>query len=130
MKIAVTSSSNPSVSELLMLLSVSFFLGDMTRLILAVDGLCSDCLEVRRINEDPRRKGVALGAVGLGGSKVSTIDVLTMGVGIEDVFDIGRMTTSFPSKVSAESREFSSVSGLTASVLTTTGKRTVSKSLM
>lgn len=82
------------------------------------------------MNDDPRRRGFALGVVGLGGRSVSTVDVRTIGAGIVDIRDIGRMMTSSPSNVRAESRELSSVSGLTASVLTITGKRTASKSLI
>jgi hypothetical protein len=82
------------------------------------------------MNAEPRRRGFALGVVGLGGSIVSTVEVRTIGVVIVDTRDMGRMITSSPSKVRAESRLFNSVSGLTASVLTTTGKRTASNSLM
>jgi hypothetical protein len=102
----------------------------MTRFSLADDGLNSEGFDVNKMKAEPRRRGFALGVVGLGGSMVSTVEVRTMGVGIVETREIGRMITSSPSNVSAESRELSSVSGLTASVLTTTGKRTASKSLM
>lgn len=82
------------------------------------------------MKDDPRRRGLALGSVGLGGSIVSTVEVLTMGAGVVVEREIGRIMTSSPSKVRAESREFSSVSGVTASVLTMTGKSTVSRSRM
>jgi hypothetical protein len=82
------------------------------------------------MKDDPRRSGLALGAVGLGGSIVSTLDVRTMGVGVVVAREIGRMMTSSPSNVNAESREFNSVSGLTASALTITGKRTANRSRM
>jgi len=101
----------------------------MTRFSLAEDGLNSDGREVKRMNDDPRRSGFARGAVGLGGRRVSTVEVRTIGAGIVETREIGRMITSSPSKVKAESREFNSVSALTASVLTMTGNRTASKSL-
>jgi len=82
------------------------------------------------MNDDPLRSGLALGAVGLGGSSVSTLDVRTMGAGVVVAREMGRMMTSSPSNVRAESREFSSVSGVTASVLTTTGKRTARRRRM
>jgi len=53
-----------------------------------------------------------------------------MGAGVVETREIGRMITSSPSNVRAESREFSSVSELTESVLTITGNRTASKSLI
>lgn len=94
---------------------------------LADEGLNSDGRDVSKMNEDPRRRGLALGAVGLGGSSVSTLDVRTMGAGVVVAREIGRMMTSSPSNVRAESREFNSVSGLTPSVLTMAGKRTVKR---
>tara|TARA_R110002060_G_scaffold3694_2_gene5705 strand:+ start:168 stop:497 length:330 start_codon:yes stop_codon:yes gene_type:complete len=109
---------------------VSFFFGDITTFSLAEEGLNSDGRDVNKINDEPRRRGFALGAVGLGGNIVSTLDVLTIGVGVVETREIGRMITSSPSNVNAESREFSSVSGLTASVLTTTGNKTASKYLI
>jgi hypothetical protein len=126
----MTSSSRPSTRELLIFCAAIFFLGDMTRFSLADEGLNSDGRDVNKMNEDPRLRGIALGVVGLGGSIVSTVEVRTMGVGMVDTREIGRMMTSSPSNVKAESREFNSVSALTASVLTITGKRTASKSLM
>lgn len=99
----------------------------MTRLSLAVDGLNSEGRAVNRINEEPRRSGLARGVVGLGGSIVSTLDVRTIGVGVVDIRERGRMKTSSPSKVKAESRELSSVSGLTASVLTMTGNKAANR---
>jgi hypothetical protein len=105
-------------------------LGDITRLSLADDGLNSEGFDVNKTKEEPRRSGLALGVVGLGGSIVSTLDVRTIGVEIEETREMGLIITSSPSNVSAESREFSSVSGLTASVLTTTGKSTASRSLI
>lgn len=82
------------------------------------------------MNDEPRRKGFALGAVGLGGSIVSTVEVLTTGAGVVDTREMGLIITSSPSNVKVESREFNSVSGLTASVLTTTGNRTASRNLI
>jgi hypothetical protein len=102
----------------------------MTRFNLADDGLNSEGREVNRMNDDPRLRGLALGVVGLGGSRVSTVDVRTIGVGIVETRDKLLMITSSPSNVSAESREFSSTSGLTESVLTTTGNRTARRSLI
>lgn len=120
----------PSTSELLIFFVSTFFVGDITRFSLAEDGLNSDGREVSKMKDDPRRRGLALGSVGLGGSIVSTVEVLTMGAGVVVEREIGRIMTSSPSKVRAESREFSSVSGVTASVLTMTGKSTVSRSRM
>jgi hypothetical protein len=105
-------------------------LGDITRFNLADDGLNSEGREVNRINDDPRLNGLALGVVGLGGSSVSTVDVRTIGACIVETRDKLRMITSSPSNVSAESREFSSTSGLTESVLTTMGNRTARRNLM
>jgi hypothetical protein len=102
----------------------------MTRFNLADDGLNSEGFDVNRMKAEPRRRGKALGALGLGVSIVSTVEVRTMGLGVVDTRETGRMITSSPSNVKAESREFNSVSGLTASVLTTIGKRTASNSLM
>lgn len=105
-------------------------MGDITRLSLAVDGLNSEGREVNKMKEEPRRSGFARGVVGLGGSIVSTLEVRTIGVGVVEIRDRGRIRTSSPSKVKAESRELSSVSGLTASELTTTGKRAARRSRM
>jgi hypothetical protein len=102
----------------------------MTRFNRADDGLNSDGRDVNKMNDDPLRSGLALGVVGLGGRSVSTVEVRTTGAGIVDMREMGRIMTSSPSKVKAESRELSSVSGLTASVLTTTGNNTASKSLI
>lgn len=100
------------------------------RFSLAAEGLNSDGRDVSKMNEEPLRSGFERGAVGLGGSIVSTVEVRTIGAGVVDTREMGRIRTSSPSKVNAESREFSSVSGLTASVLTTTGNNTASKHLM
>lgn len=81
----------------------------MTRFNLADEGLNSDGLEVNKINDEPRRRGLALGAVGLGGSRVSTLDVRTIGAGVVVAREMGLMMTSSPSNVNAESREFNSV---------------------
>jgi len=97
---------------------------------LADDGLNSDGRDVNRMKADPRLRGLALGVVGLGGRSVSTVEVRTIGVGIVETRDRFRMITSSPSKVRAESRELSSTSGLTESVLTTTGNNTARSSLI
>ncbi|EHK99058.1 hypothetical protein M7I_5057 [Glarea lozoyensis 74030] len=55
------------------------------------------------MKEDPLRRGLALGVVGLGGSIVSTVDVRTTGAGVVVARDIGRIITSSPSNVKAES---------------------------
>lgn len=78
---------------------------------------------MRRTKEDARRSCVPL--PGWDGdceptSVDATTEVLTMGAGLEDPAN-GRMITSPPSNVSAESLELSSVSGLTGSVLTMMG---------
>ena len=120
MKTLITSSIIPSNTELLMLWVATFFLGDMTcvsRAGLGSEGFC----EVRRTNDDAFRRGVPRRFLTCDGKAASAIlEVLTMGAGAE-VPAIGRIMTSPPSNVSAESRELSSVSGLTASVLTITG---------
>lgn len=54
----------------------------------------------------------------------STVAVLTTGVLFIEFADRGLMITSPPLKVNAESRECSSISGLTGLALTTIGKRT------
>lgn len=59
---------------------------------------------------------------------VSTVDARTTGVVTEPMLEVDRMITSSPSKFRAESLEFSSVSGLTGSVLTMAGKRTLRRS--
>ena len=75
------------------------------------------------MKEDAFRKGVPLGGTAPGVVGVSvdwTFDVRTIGDGLVDP-GTGRMITSPPSKVRAESLELSSVSGVTASVLTMMG---------
>jgi hypothetical protein len=86
--------------------------------------------DVTRIKEDGLRNGVPLfkdDADG-GGSEAGTFDVLTIGIAPEDDPGTGRMITSPPSNVRAESLELSSVSALTGSALTITGYRAHSTS--
>lgn len=83
----------------------------------AAEGAYGVGSDVTRMKLDPLRSLSDLGNVGLGGP--STVTVLTMGGARFD--DKGRITTSPPSNVSAESFEFSSVSALTWSELQTTG---------
>lgn len=130
MKTFITSSRRPSTRELEIFWVASFFLGDITRFSRAEEGENSDGREVSRMKDDPRRSGLALGAVGLGGNSVSTLDVRTIGAGVVVAREMGRIMTSSPSNVRAESLELSSVSGVTASVLTMTGKRTARRRRM
>src|SRR3982074_1255057 len=99
MNTLTTSSSKPSTRELLIFCAATFFFGDMTRFSLADDGLNSEGFDVNKMKAEPRRRGFALGVVGLGGSMVSTVEVRTMGVGIVETREIGRMITSSPSNV-------------------------------
>jgi hypothetical protein len=77
-----------------------------------------------RMNEDGLRRGVPRPKPGDGkrGSVEAMLLVLTIGAGAEEP-GTGRMITSPPSKVSAESLELSSVSGMTGSLLTIIGYR-------
>lgn len=56
------------------------------------------------------------------------VEVLTIGTVFIELDDRGRMITSPPLKVKAESRECNSISGLTGFALTTIGKRTKNSS--
>lgn len=58
----------------------------------------------------------------------STVAVLTTGTPFIEFADKGLMITSLPLKVNAESRECSSISGLTVLALTTMGKSTKNSS--
>src|ERR1700709_806089 len=102
MKTLITSSSKPSTSALLTFCAAIFFFGDMTRFNRADEGLNSEGREVSRMNDEPLRNGLALGAVAVGARWVSTTEVRTMGVGIVETREIGRMMTSSPSNVNAE----------------------------
>ncbi len=99
------------------------FLGVVDPLSRAEEGENSEGLAVKRMKDDPRRKGLALALelIGPVSSCVSTVVVRTIGAGIEVTRETGRMITSSPSKVRPEFREFNSVSGLTVSELTMTG---------
>lgn len=100
-----------------------FVLGETGWLKRAELGPGSDFCWVSRMNDDARRRGVPFGGVDWGEGTGSTLLVLTIGVGAEVPPAMGRIITSFPSKVRAESLEFSSVSGVTGSVLTMIGYR-------
>ena len=72
------------------------------------------------MNEDAFLKGVPLLVVTAGGTPVLAVPIVrTTGAGVDA--PIGRMITSPPSKLRTEPCDSSSVSGVTASVLTIAG---------
>jgi hypothetical protein len=85
---------------------------------------------VTKIKEDGLRNGVPRETdnEACGGSAAATFAVLTIGVAPEEDPGTGRMMTSPPSNVRAESLEFNSVSAVTGSALTITGYRAESMS--
>lgn len=81
---------------------------------------CCCCSELRRMKDDAFLNGVPRLAVTAGGTPALTVPVVRT-IGADADVPTGRMITSPPSKLRTEPCDSSSVSGVTASVLTMAG---------
>ena len=125
-KTAMVNSKSSSTIEPLRFDTGLNLLGETTGCSLEAEGPDFERSDVTRIYDD-----ILLGAWFLDGLRFwegSTVAVLTTGTPFIEFADKGLMITSLPLKVNAESRECSSISGLTVLALTTMGKSTKNSS--